>query len=469
VSDLSPFPNNLEEIAEWISSTDKISHPLALQRANDAFIDTIACILAAANEPVTNNVFEGFRGSSGGVCSVAGRMDTFSSENAAMVNGSAAHALDFDDNFIPAVTHASAVMVPALLALGEEIGATGDQLLDAYIIGLEIQAWLGHQMIPAHYEQGWHATSTIGAIGSAAACVRLMSLDENTISSAISLATSMACGSKIQFGTMSKPLHAGLASRAGITATKLAVAGVEASPNPFDGPWGFISLYKGASESNGPRIAALSILEDGLAQKRWPCCASAHRTLDSVYQLIHEHKISPNDIESIETIIPDSNCKNLRFNNPKTVNESRFSMTYTVAALVLSGSLTLDDFNETALGRTAVQDFMPKVWMKSAKAGSGDHKSIWDLPAITTITCHDGTRYCDKKLQPVGTIHAPFSEAELDAKFLACACRLFDQDLSVQFLEILRDFQSRNVRQIASLMRCTEIKLDRSIHQAVED
>lgn len=469
MNEMSPFPNNLNEIAHWISTTDKISSKSALQSAKKAFVDTIACILAATNEPVVDRVFEGLKGSSGGVCTVAGRKETFSAENAALVNATAAHALDFDDNFIPAVTHASAVMVPALLSLGEEIGATGDLLLDAYIVGLETQAWLGHHMIPAHYETGWHATSTIGTVGTAAACIRLLTLDTTTISYAISLATSMASGSKIQFGTMAKPLHAGLASRAGITAAKLALAGVEANPEPFEGPWGFMTLFDGAHETDYPRISGLSILEQGLAQKRWPCCASAHRTLDAIYDLIRRHNLTPNDIESIETVIPDSNCKNLRFNNPQNANEARFSMHYAVAALICNSNLTLDDFTEAAVKREDVRQLMSRVHMRSAIAVESITTSIWDIPALTTIKCRGSKKFTKTIKQPVGTLHTPLTDADLILKFMTCAGRTLSNDRSAQLLEYLNEFQNQNVRHIASFMRNAEANRSRPIHQTVLD
>lgn len=469
MSDMLPFPNSLPSIANWISNTDKISSEKALRRAKDAFIDTIACILAATNEPVVEKVFQGLRGSGGGVCTVAGHLETLSAENAALINGTAAHALDFDDNFIPAVTHASAVMVPALLALGEETGATGDLLLDAYIVGLETQAWLGHHMIPAHYEAGWHATSTIGAVGAAAACIRLLTIDATTICNAISLATSMASGSKIQFGTMAKPLHAGLASRAGVTAAKLALAGVQANHDPFKGPWGFMSLLQGCHKTDYPRISDLSILEFGLAQKKWPCCASAHRTLDAVYDLKSEHGFTASEIKQIETVIPDSNYKNLRFHRPENAHEARFSMHYTVAVLMCTGDLTLDDFTADAVRRPEIRQFMDRVSMLSALPAEQATTGIWDIPAQTTILCTGNKQYAKSVKQPMGTSYAPLTETDLTLKFLACARRLLSTEKAYQIVEILGDFEKQNIRHVAPLLRMRETNQNRTFHQTVQN
>ncbi|MFB9354913.1 MmgE/PrpD family protein [Sneathiella chinensis] len=450
-------PNTADEIAIWISETATICNPVARQRAREAFIDTFACILAATSEEVVQKVFEGLHRSGGGLCSVVGRTETLSAENAALVNGTAAHALDFDDNFLPAVTHASAVLVPALLALGEEVGASGDLLLDAYIVGLEIQAWLGHRMIPAHYAAGWHATSTIGAIGAAAACVRLLTLDTETARSALSMATSMACGSKIQFGSMTKPLHAGLAARAGITASRLAAAGVQAHPDPFEGPWGFLSLHHAPARPGNRRNASLAIIDHGLARKRWPCCASAHRTLDAIHQLMRENDLTAEDIARIETRIPDSNARNLRFDSPTTVNEARFSMTYTAAALAVGGTLGLEDFTEEALHRPDVRAFMPRITMLEAGPESDRGEGIWDMPAMTTIATCDGRVLVREILQPVGTIHAPLQEEDLEQKFRSCASRSLPPQQSEGLLAILRGIEGHNVRQIASYLRSLSV------------
>ncbi len=446
-------------LANWISESPIIDNPLALQRSKAAFIDTIACILAAAHEPATTNVFNALRSVGNGLCSVIGRAETLSAENAALVNGTAAHALDFDDNFLPAVTHASAVLVPALLALGEEVGASGDQLLDAYIVGLEIQAWLGHHMIPAHYTAGWHATSTIGAIGAAAACVRILALDNQSALCALSLATSMASGSKVQFGSMAKPLHAGLAARAGIMAARLASAGVKANENPFDGPWGFISLHHATAETAHPSAQQLAIIKDGLAQKRWPCCASAHRTLDAIQQLMQEHQLTAGDITKIETTVPDNNFQNLRFNRPKTINEARFSMTFCVAVMLQNGTLKLNDFSTETLQDPRIISLMKRVTMHSAGPQSDAGTSIWDFPATTVIHTKNQQHYERSILHPVGTISEPISEQDLSKKYFECAENLFPKEHLEGLFRSLLTFEKQKIRHIASRLRKQEAKM----------
>lgn len=451
-----PKSGSARALADWISEAPEISDPLARDRARVAFIDTIACMLAAADEPSTRHVFKALRYNGQGICSAVGHSETLSAENAALLNGTAAHALDYDDNFLPAVTHASAVLVPSLLSLGEEVGASGGQLLDAYIVGLEIQAWLGRHMIPSHYAAGWHATSTIGAIGAAAACVRILAMDNQSALGALSLATSMASGSKLQFGSMAKPLHAGLAARAGITAARLAAAGVAANEEPFDGPWGFMALHHSAQTDPMPLPDQLSILKDGLAQKRWPCCASAHRSLDAIQALMQEHALKATDIEAIETIIPDSNFRNLRFNSPENDNEARFSMTYCAAVMAIRGTIRLADFKFEALQDREVRHFAGKVRMMSAGPHSDEGIGIWDLPATTVIRTTSGEIFEQSVLHPAGTIHHPLSETDLHQKFSECAGFFLSPQQAADLYARLLNFENEKIRHIAPLLKRRE-------------
>jgi 2-methylcitrate dehydratase PrpD len=467
MNQMVPFSNSAEGLAHWISNVPVITDQQAIGRAKAAVIDTFACILAARFEPVVQKVFDGLMGDGSGSCSVVGYGETFSAENAALINGTAAHALDFDDNFLPAVTHASAVLVPALLSLGEDVGASGDQILDAYIVGLEVQAWLGHHMVPAHYAAGWHATSTIGTVGAAAACARLLSLDADVSLAALSLATSMASGSKIQFGSMTKPLHAGLAARAGIMAAKLAMAGIDAHRDPFFGPWGFVSLHHSEMHAAAPDTSQLAIIKHGLTQKRWPCCASTHRTLDALFDLISTHQIGADDIDHIETIIPDSNVRNLRFNDPHNVAEARFSMTYCAAALVHNQTLDLSDFTPAALLQPEVQALMKRIKMKSAGISSDKGEGIWDTPAITILNTRSGHNYRQTVFQPIGAITEPLSLDELSEKFRICTQRTMPCERAAALLSDLQALEQQEVRHIAAYFRDMSLSQDRPNHHSV--
>ncbi|MGO1118198.1 MmgE/PrpD family protein [Rhodovibrionaceae bacterium A322] len=460
MTDQRPAFRTSQDLALWIADSAPVRNPLALQRAKAAFLDTLACLLAGADDPAVIRVASAFTGHAAGCSSaVSGPARNLPSEYAALINGTAAHCLDFDDNFLPAVTHASAVMVPALLALGEEIDLKGSDALDAYIIGLETQAWLGRHSIPGHYAAGWHATSTLGAIGCAAACARLLKLPADQSCAALSIATSMAAGSKVQFGTMTKPLHAGLAARAGIIAARLAQKGVEANQEPLLGPWGFLSLYQGESpqkaEEPDPQSERLAILTEGLTQKRFPCCASAHRTLDGFFTLQAQNGFAGADIAQVHAILPDSNYQNLRFHRPENEKEARFSLHHCLALAALYGRVNLDGFTSSVVEDPALRAFLPKVRMTSAgplDLPQEQARGIWDQPAVTRVALNDGRSLEIAVRQPVGSLSAPLSPNDLSQKFRTCAQRRLSEQETIELEARIWALEEQDLTQITALL-----------------
>ena len=217
------------------------SPPRAAQaRAATAILDTVGVTLAGASETASRIVQDVMADDRGDACSILGTSRRASAGGAALANGTAAHALDYDDMCFVSLAHPSAPLVSALVAAGERIGAPGTRLIDAYVIGFEIEARLGRLMNPRHYQRGWHCTSTLGTIGAAAAVSRLLNLDAHQAAHAMAIAASEASGLKENFGTMVKPLHAGLAARDGVLAALLAGGGLTASARAIDGSQGFL-------------------------------------------------------------------------------------------------------------------------------------------------------------------------------------------------------------------------------------
>lgn len=237
--------NPLLAYGAWLATASGEWPHEAIVAARNAFMDTIGVTIPGAAETVTRKVFRTVRSWGEGPCTVIGADIRLAAPWAALVNGTAAHALDFDDNFDPAKAHASAVLVPAILALAEQEEASGLACIDAYIAGLQIMGRVGQGLNPAHRNRGWHATATVGAVGAAAACARLLRLGEREAAFGLSISTSMAGGFMSQFGTSTKPLHAGLAAKAGVLAASLARRGVDAGLATLDGPTGMNRLMVG--------------------------------------------------------------------------------------------------------------------------------------------------------------------------------------------------------------------------------
>src|SRR6267142_1044663 len=263
----------IETIAAWSHSASAFS-PLARRRAIDAIADTIGCMVAGVDDFSTQAV----RRAVATQLSISGESPVMGGGRApaaiaAMVNGTAAHALDYDDNFHPAISHASAVLVPALLAAAWPMKISGRALVDAYLVGLEAQAAVGIGVNPSHYTAGWHSTSTCGAIGTAAGVSRLIGLDAAAMARAMSMAVSLASGIKGQFGTPAKPFHAGMAARNAVEAAALGRAGMTGRFDILETAQGFRDLFGGpdAAGWDGLSLGQPPAIEShGVIPKRHP-------------------------------------------------------------------------------------------------------------------------------------------------------------------------------------------------------
>lgn len=414
-----------ETLAVWAAETPDIRAVGPLSKARDAVLDTIGCIVAGAPDDAARAVRRAVSVWGDGPCTVIGQSIRLAAPWAAMANGTAAHALDFDDNFPPVSGHSSAVMVPALLALAEVLGASGHAVLDAYIVGLEIQARIGQAVNFEHYRRGWHSTSTVATIGTAAGCARLMGLDAAGMRNAISIGVSTAAGSKRQFGSMVKPMHAGMAAKNAVMAASLAAAGVAGNEEPLDGKWGFRELFAGpnspgfdaALDSLG---APLAIEEFGLSPKIYPCCASTHRALDGVLAMRAENGLSADDVKGITTVVPPINFDNLRFPDPHSEMEKRFSMQYCLATAMTKGAVVLGDFRPGGETPADVGHFMAKVDMRMHDGPVTQADPAAKEPTIVTLRLASGETLSTIVENQKGHASQPLSDAEYAAKFLDC-------------------------------------------------
>jgi 2-methylcitrate dehydratase PrpD len=389
--------------------------------ARRCLLDTLACALAGRSEAAPRSAgaaVAGWGGADGALDVVAGVRRP--APWAALANGTAAHALDYDDVLEPGLTHASAVMVPAVLAMAQERGASGAAVLDALLIGFDVQAALAGAVMMVHYTRGWHSTLTLGAPAAAAACGRLIGLDAARMAHAISAATSFSGGSKRQFGTAMKPIHAGLGAQAGILAATLAEAGADAAPDILDGPWSFVDLYGGPGAPGSAAIADRlagppAMVAWGSWLKAYPCCASAHRPIDALLALRARHGFGAEDIAVIEAEVSLVVQKNLMYERPTTPSEARFSLNHCLA-LAAEGQVTLAGFAPEALAPR--RDFWPKVAMRlDPSLAGGSEGEVCRLK----VTLRDNRSLTEAVEVPKGHPLRPLSEDELAAKLQDCA------------------------------------------------
>jgi len=443
-------------LAEWSAETPEITDTLALERARHAMHDIVACMVAGAGDEGSARVRATIAPYGGGPATVFGATAKAATPWAALANGMAAHALDFDDNYLPGFTHATAVLGPALFALGEEIGASGRQILDAYIVGLEMHGAVGRGVNRDHYDMGWHGTSTVGCIGTAAACGRLLGLDSDQMTNAMSLGVSMSSGAKVQFGTMAKPYHAGMAAKNAVLAAQLAANDFEARDVALEGKLGFKDLYGGPNARGWADVLPtvgkpLAIVEFGLAPKLYPCCGSTHRVLDIVLALRAEHGIEAEDIDKVETLVGFGNKRNLMYDDPQQEMEARFSMNYCIAVAMLNGRVSLSDFTPEAVHRAEVRAFMPRVSMEAYPQNAEGPDPTTRLPHKVTISLKNGSKIESQSVWARGTIHNPFQESDLEGKFRDCCEGFLEPEDFDAVLAMLGDFAG--IKSIRDLTR----------------
>ena len=357
----------------------------ARDAAARAVLDTIGVALAGAAEPAARAV-QRVVTDSRGPCTILGLAVRASAGDAALANGTAAHALDYDDMCFVSLAHPSGPLVAAALAAAEAAGASGRSLLDAYVVGFEIEARLGRAMNPRHYQRGWHCTSTLGTIGAAAAAARLLGLDGSACGHALAIAASEASGLKENFGTMVKPLHAGLAARNGILAAQLARCGMTASEAAIEGPQGFLAAMDSERASLSECAADLGsrweIVETGVTVKLYPSCAGTHPTLDALLDLRCRERFDAADVESIvigvDAIVPTI----LIHERPATGLEAKFSMPFCAAAAIVDGRVGIETFDDR-LADPAIRAMQSLVVMQ---VDPTLEVSIWHIVGFARVT-----------------------------------------------------------------------------------
>jgi len=418
-------------LAEFVHTTSPRDCPEAvLAQTRRAVLDTVGVMLAGATEPVARAVRAVARADgSVPLCTVIGTRLRTSAGWAALANGAAGHAHDFDDTSFALLGHPSVPLLAAALASAEAETGDGAAVAGAYVVGFEVDAALGLAVNPAHYTRGWHATSTIGTLGCAAAAARLLGLDLTQTRHALGIAASLASGLKENFGSMTKPFHAGHAAQNGVRAAQLAREGLTASDSALEGRQGYLAAFSGAS----PEAAALAglgrrweLAASGIAVKPYPSCALTHSAIDALVELRARHRIDPAAVAAVEVgvnaVVPDV----LRHARPANGLERKFSMQYCAAAALARGPLGLADFGDGPVADDATRQLMDRVRMVIDP--TLPHELEQQAWSRVTVRLTDGTTFEEKPRGASGHPSAPLTDAELRTKFLACAAPVIGAD-----------------------------------------
>jgi len=468
---MKPDPKNpLHAFARWASSVDNQWSELATGRAGNAFTDIIAVMIPGARETVSKKVFALAKSWGAGHCSAVGFEAGLSAPMAAMVNGTAAHAIDFDDNFDPAKAHATAVLAPALLALAEDRELQGAALLDAYIVGLQIMGRVGQGVNPFHRNRGWHATATVGTVGSAAGCARLLGLGASETAHAISLATSMCGGFMSQFGTMTKPLHAGLAAAGAVKAALFAEAGITAGDQTLHGSAGMGTLMVGpdveslrasmvgkaeygqtVTFATGDIGSPLMIEEYGLKVKRFPNCGSVHRSLDGLLELRERHGFTPDTVKEIFVRAPASHLRNLMYERPVNSMQAKFSLEYGMAVGLLRGEAGIAEYADDIIMNADIQALLSITRKEYVE------KMESEFPTEVHVTLRDGSTLSTSVKMPVGSMATPLTHEQLISKFDACAKSFLPADTLSSIKDMLTNLEGKqSIKSLMTGLRASE-------------
>lgn len=398
--------------------------PLARQRARDAITDCVGCILAGSREPLAAPLaatLPGFDAASAAAPSLLMGSGRYASPaDAALYNGTLAHALDFDDTNHPAYAHPSAVLAPAMLAVAPLAQPSGSAVIDAYIVGFEFFGKLGRALNTQHYKRGWHTTGTFGALAAAAAAGRLLGLDERRMNMALGIAASSASGLRASFGSMTKPLHAGQAARNGVLAALLAGEGFTASAQALEHRYGYLEVFNDRIGHDAAPLAELGreleiLTEHGLALKPYASCGATHPGIEAA-ELLHE-ELAGRPIRAVRAGVCQMAFEPLIHVMPHSPLEGKFSLHFCIAAALLHGKVTLATFSEERVSDARVRALIPKISMELDERWKDDGEFATEV----SVETEDGMHLSRFIPLAQGKPARWFRKDRLRLKFLDCA------------------------------------------------
>jgi len=448
-----------DQLAERIVSTDYSHIPAdAITAAKAGLLDTIGVTLAGADQDCAR-----MAGAALGIAAAAGPSLVFGGKqrvdplSAALINGTAGHALDYDDCSNSMGGHPSAPVLAALIALGEQHGKSGRDLLTAYVVGFEVEAHIGRAVNLHHYEKGWHPTATLGVFGSTAACARLLGLDAPQTAIALSIAASFSSGVKANFGSMVKPLHVGHCSRNGIYAVLLAREGYSSGADVFEHNHGFLNVFNGAGNYNLDRLfegwaQPYDIANPGIGFKQYPCCASTHPGIDCMLELRRTHDLKADQVELIESWTHRRRLAHTNRPNPRSALDAKFSVQYTLARALIHGFVSIDHFEGDAWKDAAANALLKKV--KADIYSDAQLQPDNQNGAEVRVTLKDGRVVTTKVKQAYGRdANTPLTPDMLKTKFFDCSARVLPHDRIERLYAVIQSFEDvGNVNEMTALI-----------------
>ncbi|HWI80433.1 MmgE/PrpD family protein [Ramlibacter sp.] len=423
-------PPITQQLAQFVAThpsrgwSDAVDH-----EAHRTFMNWVGCAVGAAGHESA----EAALGAVGALqpapqATVLGRRDRVDMASAALVNGITSHTFDFDDTHLKTIIHPAGPVASALLALAEHTGASGRQLIDALVLGIDVSCRIGNVMYPDHYDRGWHITGSTGTLGAAAGCARLLGLDAQRTQMALGIAASQPVGMREQFGTMTKPFHPGGAARAGLMSALLARSGFTASPKAIEAPRGMVQTistkcdWREATDELGQRFEI-----SFNTYKPFACGIVIHPSIDACAQL-RAQGVTPEQVERIELKVHSLVLELTGKKTPADGLQAKFSVYHGCAAGLTFGRAGEDEFSDEIVNR-------PDMVALRAKVVATVDNSIDEASADVTAILTDGRRVHVFVEHAIGSLQNPMSDAQLEGKFHGLADQVLGADATARLIQ----------------------------------
>jgi 2-methylcitrate dehydratase PrpD len=450
--------------------TDKVAHFIAEIKPDDipeeafeyarmAVTDFCGVALAGSYQEI-GNIIAGCIQDMGGKAEsgVIGKGFKTTPHLAALANGTMGHALDYDDLSFVYGAHPSVDLVPVVLSIGESIGASGREILTAYIVGFEACARISSPIANSHYMQGWHSTGNIGVLGSTAAAARLLRLNIQQIKMAYGIVVSAASGIRYNNGTMTKPFHAGNAASSGVLSCLLAKRGFTSREDAIEAPSGYAKVFGCNDVIDWEKTAAglgkvFSITKPGIGFKPYPSCGGTLGVSDAALYLRRIYHIEPSSIREVILGVGPFENRTL-IHDAKKGLEGKFSMEYCVSRMLLDGKIGLNNFTDEQVNQPAIKELSSRTKCVECypMAVMGADASGLN-PQSVTIKMADGREYFRETPIIGGMPVTPMTPEEIENKFKDCALPVLDNMATEKALEMLRNLsQLGNVRQLMAVL-----------------
>lgn len=420
----------------------------AIRLAKRCMIDGLGVMLAGSTQPAAGILKEHILGADTRTDATVFGTGSFktSISSAALVNGTSGHALDWDDTQLATsadrifglLTHPTIPPLVAALAIGEREGISGRQFLTAFLTGFEVECKISEAIHPDHYKKGFHSSATVGTFGAASVAAKLFDLNTEQTAHMLAIAASSASGIRVNFGSMTKPLHVGRAAQNGINAVELAALGFTGGADALDPPWGFFQTFSHGGGFDADRIVGKlgkphTIVSPGVSIKPYPCGVLGHPTMDAMRRLVIDHNVDANDIVAIRVRAGSNILNPLRYPIAHNELEAKFCPAFMVSAIALRRKAGIHEFNDEFVRSDAVQALMKKV---ECVLDQDIEAQGWEkIRSTVEVDMVDGrtlVQEADERYR--GGPDLPFTRDDLFEKFSDCASLvLSDKEINKVF------------------------------------